>query len=136
MRGEQCCAVQSGEGLTGLCIQRREVGHKRWQRIRLSPTRAGKHRSKEPKAHDAPTIKPDHPMVADHDFTKASCCECGCGLPCASKSGNMVIIRAGSFRSKPRFGKAASVFLSQRARWAPSVIATEDFDHFPSYLSN
>ncbi len=93
MRGEQCCAVQTGEGLTGLCIQRREVGHKRWQRIRLSPTRARKHRSNGPKAHDAPTIKPDHPMGADRDFTKASCCECGCGLPCSSKSGNMVTPR-------------------------------------------
>ncbi len=69
------------------------------------------------------------------DFTKAFCCECGSGLPYSSKSGSMVIVPAGSLHSEPRFGKAARVFLSEQAKWAPSVIETEEFDHYPSYFS-
>ncbi|QGX97479.1 hypothetical protein EI983_03975 [Roseovarius faecimaris] len=34
------------------------------QRIGLPPTRAQKHRSNGPEAHDALTIKPDHPKGA------------------------------------------------------------------------
>ena len=70
------------------------------------------------------------------DFTKAFCTTCGSGLPYVSKSGSMVIVPAGSLHSEPRFGKAATVFLSERVTWAPSVLQTEEFDHFPSYFSD
>ena len=71
----------------------------------------------------------------NRDFTKAFCSVCGSGLPYVSKSGGMVIVPAGSLNSEPRFGKAAKVFLSERANWTPSAIKTDEFDYFPDYFS-
>lgn len=69
------------------------------------------------------------------DFTKAFCSLCGSGLPYVSKNGQAVIVPAGSLHGEPHFEKAASVFLSERAKWAPSVLETEEFERFPDYFS-
>ena len=53
----------------------------------------------------------------NRDFTVAFCSECGSGLPFVNKSGNTLIVPAGSLDAAPHIAPHDNIFWAERAAW-------------------
>jgi hypothetical protein len=51
------------------------------------------------------------------DFTVVFCTECGSGLPFVSKSGEFLIVPAGSLDAEPNIHPNDNIFWGERAQW-------------------
>lgn len=68
---------------------------------------------------------------ASREFSKAFCSTCGCGLPFVNKSGQFLIIPAGSLFDKVENIPQANIFVNEQAHWLNDALANKKFSHFP-----
>ncbi len=74
-------------------------------------------------------VRFDHPQRV---FTKVFCSVCGSGLPHESKSGQSLVVPAGSLDSEPVKNPSAQIFCSEKTDWfkaginAPESLGYED----------
>jgi len=64
-------------------------------------------------------------------FSKAFCSKCGSALPFLNKSGQSIIIPAGSLCEPVEYIPDANIFVSEEAHWLKAGLSAEKFDHFP-----
>ena len=67
----------------------------------------------------------------ERDFTKAFCTECGSGLPFVTKSGQALIVPAGSLNSEPNIMPQSNIFWADRALWDDVSAQAPHVDAFP-----
>ena len=69
----------------------------------------------------------EHPT---RQFTKAFCKLCGSGLPFVNKSGESLIVPAGSLIDTPGMVPQANIFVSEEACWLHEGLQARKFDGF------
>jgi hypothetical protein len=69
----------------------------------------------------------EHPT---RQFTKAFCSDCGSGLPFVTKSGEHLIVPAGSLTDAPTMAPQANIFMSDEACWLHEGLQAKKFDGF------
>ena len=72
-------------------------------------------------------------LVYEHptrQFTKAFCEVCGSGLPFVTKTGEHLIVPAGSLTDAPTIMPQANIFMSEEACWLHEGLQAEKFDGF------
>ena len=67
----------------------------------------------------------------DRGFSKAFCTRCGSALPFLNKSGQPLIIPAGSLFDAFEKTPDANIFTTEEALWLKAGLSGEKFDHFP-----
>lgn len=65
------------------------------------------------------------------DLTKAFCTECGSGVPYLSKSGESLVVPAGSLNDDPDITPQDNIFWSERAGWYDEGKSAIHYDAFP-----
>jgi len=69
--------------------------------------------------------------VTDRNISNAFCANCGSGLPYVSKTGNSLVVPAGTLDASPGCILAMSnIFWSERADWYDSAIAAQHVNGF------
>ena len=66
-------------------------------------------------------------MSSDTFFNKAFCSNCGSAMPCEAKSGDFVIVPAGSIKSNLPIAPTSKIHWEDRPKWyrAPDSLNTE-----------
>jgi hypothetical protein len=66
----------------------------------------------------------------DRQFTKVFCSECGSGLPFVNKSGEHLLIPAGSLDCEPGIEPRHNIFWAERASWYEPGLSAPKNDGF------
>lgn len=69
--------------------------------------------------------------VADRSISNAFCSKCGSGLPYVSKSGDTLVVPAGTLDTNPSISPNDNIFWAERASWYDDAVSAEHFDGFP-----
>lgn len=69
-------------------------------------------------------------------FSNAFCSKCGSALPFVNKSGQSLIIPAGSLLDSVGNIPAANIFVNEEARWLKAALAGEKFNQLPDVTNN
>jgi hypothetical protein len=70
--------------------------------------------------------------VPERSISNAFCTECGSGLPYVSKSGQSLIVPAGTLNeASVGYPKVRNIFWSERTDWYDAATASEHHDGFP-----
>jgi len=72
--------------------------------------------------------KYNHPS---RGFSKAFCSKCGSALPFLNKSGQSLIIPAGSLSKAFEEIPEANIFVNEEAHWLKAGLGGKKFEHFP-----
>ena len=72
-----------------------------------------------------------HFNYPNRDFTVAFCSECGSGLPFITKSGDTLIVPAGSLDAAPNIAPNDNIFWAERAAWYEKGIDAKHCAGFP-----
>lgn len=67
--------------------------------------------------HTGETLIKYFELSKDNYFNKSFCSECGSPLPSRAKSGEFIIIPAGSLNSSPSLSPKNNIFWAHRAKW-------------------
>ena len=67
----------------------------------------------------------------ERSFSKAFCGNCGSGLPFLSKSGESLIVPAGSLNEEPSKKIDAQIFYSEQTEWHKSSLTVAKVSGFP-----
>lgn len=63
-------------------------------------------------------------------FSKSFCQNCGSALPFVTKSGDWIIVPAGSLNEKPSIKLQAHIFCKEKAWWSTEDNVVEEYDGF------
>jgi len=77
-----------------------------------------------------------HEVISEYqhpsrEFSKAFCAKCGSALPFLNKSGQSLIIPAGSLFDAFEKTPDANIFVNEEAPWLKTGLSGEKFDNFP-----
>lgn len=65
-------------------------------------------------------------------FSKSFCSSCGSGVPYINKSGDALVVPAGSLTDDPNIMPKANIFSTEKACWLNEGLQAEAFDGFAS----
>jgi hypothetical protein len=68
--------------------------------------------------------------VVDRYISNAFCVKCGSGLPYVSKTGNALVVPAGTLDTSPSIAPNDNIFWAERASWYDDGLSAERWDKF------